>query len=406
MTKNELYEIVLTNLVDYLTEKGVITKSDHESVTDHILLSHYAEAGSTLMSYSYPGLLNFKRIIQELIDGLNDTSEIRDTLPVRRHTVSEDNKNRLVPFRYKCSSLAVLTVKKIIDIAKTITVKDFDSTCSQILDLIWYAYKDSEVDLNYIWECFEGKHEDDYFLLTNELDDPIITWRLYSYAYFCFVNEEKFEMPKSLVFNGDRKFAPSIVYESQTKYEQYFDVYNVMSESKYSNDLLSRYLRMYQILEYMTFRKSLAELTKGNIKENGFVRNVISKASKGSANEFSEMKRHLPTLFEESNIKMDPDILPVGDLDLGMRDFINNTLMVNSNNHEDLMWHALYKLRNCIVHNKECELHFMYVNTKAYDNGIKLMQKFVDRLEPLIVRVINDHQNTHLEFDHPTICLY
>ena len=54
------------------------------------------------------------------------------------------------------------------------------------------------------------------------------------------------------------------------------------------------------------------------------------------------------------------------------------------------LWEVIYKLSNCIVHNKESELHFTYANTDVYADGIDLMKKIVEKMEPEIVKVIND----------------
>lgn len=52
------------------------------------------------------------------------------------------------------------------------------------------------------------------------------------------------------------------------------------------------------------------------------------------------------------------------------------------------------------MHNKESELHFTYANTEVYADGIDLMKKIVEKMEPEIVKVINDPNITGLEFNN------
>ena len=66
----------------------------------------------------------------------------------------------------------------------------------------------------------------------------------------------------------------------------------------------------------------------------------------------------------------------------------------------------VYKLRNCIVHNKEADFHFTYSNTGVYNEGIDLMRLFIRKLEPEIVKLINDPAITGLEFDEQRVQVY
>ncbi len=319
-------------------------------------------------------------------------------LKVRRPLLSD--KDRLMAFCYVDSSLAVMPIKTLFLNQSNETHQIIFGLCYKILDLILLSYKDTPEDLKFLWESFLGYHDDKYFLLTNELDTPESNWRLYSYAYFRFVNENKFERPTILDYNRDI-LSTSLQYNSTNQYEQYFDVYNVMSESKYADDVLSRFLRMYQILEYMAYRRLLADMTKGNIKENGFVRNVINKASKGATKELEEIKNGMRGVLPDLNT-----IIPQNMITQDMKDFITNRLLISANHDNGALWKVVYQLRNNIVHNKESELHFMYANATVYEQGIKLMKLFIEKIEPAIVDVVNNPSNKSLEFDQQTVRVF
>lgn len=400
MTKNDLYVEILQKLVDYLKLENIITAAERTEIYDYINLTQYDIAASKIDGL--PSASQFHKIARHILSSLDDTTEISNTMPVRHHQASIDNKDRLMAFCYKCSTLAVMPIQNIkFEIANT-TSQIISSTCGNILDLILLYYKDSETDLKYVWECCLGQHENDYFLITTEPDSSENNWRLYSYAYFCFVNEHRFERPALLNFNKETQFSSHIPYDPNNKYEQYFDAYNVMSESKYSDDVLSRYLRMYQMLEYMAFRRALADMTKGNIKENGFVRNVINKASKGSNSELEELKKGMNGILPDLSSIIDPTDI-TADIDA----FIKDRLMIKNGNHDNArLWQVVYQLRNSIVHNKESELHFMYANTNVYKPGINLMKLLIEKLEPAIVDAINDSTKTLLEFSEQKIRVY
>lgn len=394
MTRSELYQQIVPQLINYLRTQNLISEGEQNDVQENIDMERYEEACDRLSAIvaveAYLG-----KMIEFVKNGLSDNDEIRNPLPAGHYTAND--KDRLKAFCYKDAELAVMPVKVFTEVVSD----DVKSTCGKIVDLICLSYIDNEAERNYLWECFRNEHEDDYFLLTSKADAAGNEWRLFSYAYFCFTNSSQFEMPDKLEFEVNKKFSETpIEYDKDNKYEQYFDVYDVMSESKYAQDVLSRYLRMYQILEYLGYRKLLADMTKGNIRENGFVRNVISKASKGSNNEFEDLKKGLKESFTIE------DIIDRADIAV-QQDFIKDRLMINNENHDaSKLWKIVYKLRNCIVHNKESELHFTFANTSVYTDGIDLMNTLIEKLEPAIVNVINNHENNLFEFDEQRVKLY
>lgn len=203
----------------------------------------------------------------------------------------------------------------------------------------------------------------------------------------------------------DQKLSASIIFDAANKYEQYFDAYGVMCESKYADDVLARYLKMYHIIEYFAFRKVLADLTKGNIKENGFVRNVLANLKRGSSDEFQEISKGLKAMFQGA--KSLDKLIPKTDYTPQQIDFLQNKLRINMTQYdESRVCTIIYQLRNCIVHNKESELHFAYYNVDKYEDGIDILRNFINKLEPALIDVINDSSNTVLEYDKQEIPLF
>lgn len=404
MTKNELYKDILQKLIEYLKNKNYITEIQDSELQDDLDYENYEEVCVKLLSYS--NINNFTNTIKYIKNGLDDTDDLTVTLPLRHVGVKEINKSRYTNFFYSSTNLIVITSLTISELIRQ-SLEEVNGAYA-ILEKLWLTYKDNAAELNYLWEIYEGQHSNEYYLFTNEADDETTNWRLYSYAYFCFVNENKFKKPAILNFHADTKFITSIPYNQTNKYEQYFDAYNVMSESKFADDVLLRYLRMYQILEYFAYRRVLADMTKGNVRENGFVRNIVNKVSGRSSNEFNELKSNLKVLFPSlTGVGGHSGIFAATDITNDMKSFIKDKLLLsNFGFTDDSMWQVIYKLRNCIVHNKESELHFTYSNTNIYEPGINLMKVIIQKMEPQIVKLINDPNITGLEFEKQEVQVY
>ena len=401
MTKSDLFKEILPKLVDSLRNQNTISEAEKNALQANLDLDSCDEVCDTLIGHANIG--TFKKIVQYIKDSLTDFDEVDTLLPIRHVETEEKNRGRLADLAFKNNNIALITVKAI---SSLMVYTGHDDTYKNkrysVIELVLLKYKDDPSEMDYFWECCRGQHENDYILLSNQPNNDIDNWRLYSYAYLCYVNENRFERPATLNFNSSTSFAPNIVYNPANKYEQYFDAYAVMIESKYAEDVLSRYLRMYQLLEYFGYRRALADMTKGNIKENGFVRNVISKASKGSAYELDELKKGLQDVLPDLS-----QIITAAEITADMRDFIKDRLMIKNTNHDNAkLWEVVYKLRNCIVHNKESELHFTYANTSVYTHGIALMKLLIGKLEPTIIDVINDPGETKLEFDKQVVEVY
>ena len=407
MTKCDLYLEILPKLATYLNGVGRMTTAELTDFNEDILFTRNEQACDRLLALTNIG--PFRKVVQYLKDGLTDTSNLTVALSLRTREVSiTENKKRLADVSYYTSQRAVITAKAINTMMAQSVDADYDSRRFHVIEMIWLKHKDDAANLQHLWETVAGQHQDEYYIFTNDPDDEKTDWKQYAYCYFCYVNERSFKRPSVLSFTASKPYAPSITYEAGNKYEQYFDAYNVMNESKYADDILLRYLRMYQVLEYFGYRRILADVTKGNIRENGFVRNVISRTNGRSNSESNEIKKGISDLLPNlATSGATVGIFNPADITPAMVTFIKNKLLLPKYQFDDgHLWEVIYKLRNCIVHNKESELHFTYANTEVYADGIDLMKKIVEKMEPEIVKVINDPSITGLEFDNQFEAVY
>lgn len=396
MTRSELAKDMIAKLSSYLLAKNIVNQDTFDNIDDNISMDKYEDAAACIEHIEH-----YKKIVEFLKERLEVEDEINVTESVRLMEVPAKDQKKLANFCYRSSTLSVLPnvyLKYYLD-----TDGLQDNNIMAIVEDILFKYQASDDDLERFWDSCSGNHNDSIYFITSKPDDQ--RWNLYAYAYLCYVNEARFDRPPVLNFHGGQKFAPQIQYNDNNKYYQYFDVFGVMSESKFSDDILSRYLKLYQIIEYAAFRKVLADLTKGNLKENGFVRQVLSVVKSGSNNEYSEISKGLKAIFSNPQLNA---IIPNTDYTPHQKDFLKDKLKINiySDYNVDQICKIIYQLRNCIVHNKESELHFAYYNVDDYREAIGIMRTFIDKLEPAIVDIINTPNHTVLEYDKDVIDLF
>ena len=407
MTKSELYKEIVQLLADYMAANNIISAAVKTQVQDDIDWTRYEDACDKILAAIGNG--DFRKVVQYLKDGMADADNIVVTLPLRRRTAKADDQKRLADFSRRSTDVTVITAKAIRELVVQPNNATYDSKRFAVVEMIWLLDKDNAAEMTRLWETMRGQHQEDYYIFTAQLDDEKSDWRLYAYSYFCYVNDEHFERPSVLNFTASDKFEPAgITYQAANQYEQYLDAYNVMSESKFADDVLIRYLRMYQILEYFGYRRILADMTKGNIRENGFVRNLISKVNGHSINEWAEIKSGISDLLPPlATTRRRPGLFVAADITMQMETFIKDKLLISKYAFDDdHLWLVVYKLRNCIVHNKEADFHFTYSNTSVYNEGIDLMRLFIRKLEPEIVKLINDPNITGLEFDEQRVQVF
>ena len=174
-----------------------------------------------------------------------------------------------------------------------------------------------------------------------------------------------------------------------------------MNESKHVNDLLNRYLRMYQILELFVYRNILAKMVDANSRNSAFVRNVIYYSNKYSSKEKDQFVEGFVKVFNNiENIITKPDIAMYNA-------FLDSTYMIKAGEEHSArkIGKIIYSLRNSVVHNKESELHFTFGNVSEYQSGIGLIKLIVEKMENEIVEKMN-MPGSPIEYPRESMPLY
>lgn len=328
--------------------------------------------------------------------------ELDNALIYKEGTAEHEHESYVKPFiYYKKNECLVMTTSLLFEKCNGAT--SIEDNVFIAIENIYLSVKDDPESLNSFLSNIENKKDYGYIVLTdNNANDA---WNLYGYAFLCYINEAKFDIPVELAYPANTKFHNSaIVYDSNVPYIQYFDVFNVMNESKHTQDVLGRYLRMYQILEYFAFRIHLVKIANVSIRNSAFVRTTIKEAHSSVIKEEDEFLKMFVQLFKE--------VINPGKLDVVSITPYNNFLEKNygiktgEQHCAKKVGRILYKLRNSIVHNKATELHFTYGNVDEYRDGIGLIRLVTNKMEEEIVKLLNDSNRNELKFARSTMPLY
>lgn len=212
-------------------------------------------------------------------------------------TFGDINKKRM--FAYKEHSLMVANT---------------DSLGNTILDNVFYviealASKESHrIDL---LNLIRSNAQDQYVLLFNAVQFNSSGIDLYSYAYLKYLETEKIEIDSDLIWDWNTSVSTiNTGFFSTVIYSQYYDVYDVINEWHHANDVLVAFLKMYQVLEYMGYRRKMVDVVKGSDIKNSFLMHV--KSLNSSFNERTALRElflHDIESFKDKFTKIDSTIV-------------------------------------------------------------------------------------------------
>lgn len=245
-------------------------------------------------------------------------------------------------------------------------------------------------------------------LSTNEANN---SENLYSYALAAYMNDKKvIAIPEELKFTwGTAPILSSFVYNKEIIYQEYYDIYDVFNDWLHATDILTAFLKMYQIAEYMVYRSQMAEIVnRANIKQS-FLRETKNLSSRYTKNERDTIVSNFIILFHDFILSPTEvtDSWTFVDKYYGMTKSGNHYLDA-TNSQLDIdkgVARFVYDTRCAIVHNKESEFHILYNNYEEYQEIVPLMKSINDIMASKILEIINT-QGTILHYEHQKLDLY
>lgn len=234
---------------------------------------------------------------------------------------------------------------------------------------------------------------------------------LYSYALAAYMNNKKvIAIPEELKFTwGTAPILSSFVYNKEIIYQEYYDIYDVFNDWLHATDILTAFLKMYQIAEYMVYRSQMAEIVnRANIKQS-FLRETKNLGSRYTKNERDTIVSNFIILFHDFILSPTEvtNSWTFVDKYYGMTKRGNHYLDA-TNSQLDIdkgVARFVYDTRCAIVHNKESEFHILYNNYEEYQEIVPLMKSINDIMASKILEIINT-QGTILHYEHQKLDLY
>ena len=393
MKRSEIYKAILEDAFKRMHDEKLIDDDAYDDAIDYISSGEFGNIECESLH------ANYKPIVKAIIgwDGSNDKEiNVGDKVYYEIAAGEQLDYYREISVYSESSKYALISVANLYDDVQANKVNSFLLN----VEFIWSAISGDNDAMKEFWDRCSEKQENSFYIITDEnLSSNEEIWNAYSYGYMLYANSREYERDSQLNYHKENKFAGTIPYIKENMYSQYYELFDLISESHYCDDVLRRYLNMYQIIENMCYRRHLAKISRGS--KRGFVRHSIAIASRANKNETDEIVKGIMELFP--GIK---DVIAVSDI-RPYDPFLEREYGIANGGHGDKkVAKIIYNLRNSIVHNKSTELHFSYGNFEEYKDVIELICLLIEKLEPKIINIINDPNNTILEYDGKKMDLY
>lgn len=406
MTRNELYKKMFEAAISEAGISGPALTAIKDDVDLYKFPTAYASF-ETNLSADKSYLKEFVKAIAEHSQNDDMDDDVNSVYTASLHEVEPCRKIHLHNLCSVSSYAMVLTSDCLYEKNKGSTLNG----CWNIVEKIWFHIDTGGLNTNDFFNFLENKEDTHYYVLkvTSVASDA---WRVYSEAYFRKAINETIPIPDELNFT-DIPIEPTILPDWNSPYEQYHDSFNIIADMKRSRDLLTRFLKMYQVLELFTFRLKLVPLAQGQATRNSFVSNVRNTVD--NLNELKSLKelfREVFTNIQNMNVKsfFNPPLANNTKLSSFIKRHLTPNmkaiLKVTGASDENQIAELIYKIRCCIVHSKESEMHFTPDNIEEYKELVPVMTTLIKVIQKEIVNIINDHNRNKLEFSDNKMMLY
>ena len=171
-------------------------------------------------------------------------------------------------------------------------------------------------------------------------------------------------------------------------------IYDVINDWLHSEDILSAFLRIYQIVEFLIYRQQMSEIIKVSTIKQSFLREVKNLNKRFETGERATIVENIPIVFGSltaatANINSAEPFIKkyFGKNKKGTHAYLFSTL--NANEKSKGIARFIYDIRCSIVHNKEAEFHISYNNYEEYKEVLPLLKEVHDQLANKIWTLMN-----------------
>lgn len=218
---------------------------------------------------------------------------------------------------------------------------------------------------------------------------------LYAFALASSMNnKDSIEIPQELVFLwGTNPILASFDYNKNILYKEFYDIYDVFNDWLHATDILTAFIKMYQIAEYMIYRSQMVEIVnRANIKQS-FLRETKNLSAKYVKSERDTIIANFSKLFNSFSLNPREVTASWSFVDQyfgeanGGGHYLDTTKP--QSNIDKGVARFIYDTRCAIVHNKESEFHIQYNNYEDYKDIVPLMRSINDIMAKKILEIIN-----------------
>lgn len=289
MKRSEIYKAILEDAFKRMHDEKLIDDDAYDDAIDYISSGEFGNIECESLH------ANYKPIVKAIIgwDGSNDKEiNVGDKVYYEIAAGEQLDYYREISVYSESSKYALISVANLYDDVQANKVNSFLLN----VEFIWSAISGDNDAMKEFWDRCSEKQENSFYIITDEnLSSNEEIWNAYSYGYMLYANSREYERDSQLNYHKENKFAGTIPYIKENMYSQYYELFDLISESHYCDDVLRRYLNMYQIIENMCYRRHLAKISRGS--KRGFVRHSIAIASRANKNETDEIVKGIMELF-------------------------------------------------------------------------------------------------------------
>jgi hypothetical protein len=394
MTGEEMLSEVLSALQKYL---NIIDDDfDNMLMVDEDLIAAIPQLRANALPIVFDDFLKYLlEIVNEDRNGfLSNNYPGIGTLHIVDFTQSAlEKKNR--GFAYSDPQFAFFSAKALFDNGNLI---DFSASENGLLwkqmELFFERDFNPRQDLiNIFFDCLVNKDTTKGFLI-KQIPDPFEAERHYAYIYLSFLNSSHSVKLPGILNYTSTSLNPALTFATNTEFEQYFDIYDVLNELNQAPDLLTRFLKLYHVLEYYMYRVYLVDLVRRVGSNKFFVREFMTSAERMKKGERETFIANYEKIFDTDRSTINAAIRPT--INPTITRFLEEKGLVKAFNPNITKKNAelIYGLRCSIVHNKESEYH---LTVSFYDDFIQiipLLKEIMTIMENLIIEKIKTNHTT------------
>ena len=240
-------------------------------------------------------------------------------------------------------------------------------------------------------------------LLIHKFPHTYSSLSIYSYLYFQeLMQGGVINIDPILRYTGTH--GSTTVFSHVILYQQYFELYDILNELNHSQEIVTRFLKVYHLLEYLIYRVELVKIEAKARGNRSFIREIHGLTGKQSEKEFHVFKRNFELIF---NAEIVSSYFDFGGLNADQTNFFRDYLDLNPYNPiiPSHVAQLIYKLRNSIVHNKESEFHMTTTNPDSFIEIIPLLNVLIEKLERTVYNKISTNFN-QISYQSNAIELY